>query len=50
MTVGLSAIGNYGGLGSAGLYGSYYDERLRKLRNEQPDDDVGRNEHDGRNV
>lgn len=28
MTEGISAIGSYGGLGSAGLYGSYYDPSM----------------------
>ena len=31
MTVGLSSIGSYGGLGSAGLYGSYYDPSMMAM-------------------
>ncbi len=31
MTVGLSSIGSYGGLGSTGLYGSYYDPSMAMM-------------------
>lgn len=31
MTEGISAIGSYGGLGSAGLYGSYYDPTMMSM-------------------
>ena len=31
MTVGLSSIGSYGGLGSTGLYGSYYDPSMMSM-------------------
>ena len=27
----ISAIGNYGGLGSSGLYGSYYDPSMMSM-------------------
>lgn len=33
MTTGLSSIGSYGGLGSAGLYGSYYDPSMMAMMN-----------------
>lgn len=33
MTTGISALGSYGGLGSAGLYGSYYDPSMMSTMN-----------------